>query len=151
MNSQTTTIFPIIPQPMALAANTLAGPAASSPDKLTLKPRHWLYHEDVFSRLLSGPFIIIHYAMYCFVPVVYLVHYSPFSSHTFASGTLNQLIRLVLLVLTQCFTAVLTVAWFGGQHYKVRKELLAFLFMGSAVFVAAGLKHVVEDLAASKG
>lgn len=146
MNSQTTTIFPIIPQPMALAANTLAGP--TSPDKLVLKPRHWLYHEDVFSRLLSGPFVIIHYAMYCFVPVVYLVNYSPFSH--FEPGTLNQTIRWTLLFLTQCFTAVLTVAWFG-QHYKVRKELIAFLFMGSAVLVAAGLKHVVEDMAASKG
>lgn len=147
MTSQVDTLFPIIPQPMALAVNTLAGASGSSTDKLALKPRHWLYHEDVFFRLLSGPLIILHYAMYCFVPVFYLINYSPFSS--FEPGTLNQTIRWTLLFFTQCFTAVLAVAWFG-KHYKVRKELLAFLFMGSAIFVAAGFKHALEDMAASK-
>lgn len=159
MSSPADTVFPIIPQPMALAANTLTGSArranppshavSVSTDKLhVLKPRHWLFHEDVFSRLLSGPLIIVHFALYCAVPVYYLVHYSPFSH--FEPGALNQTIRWTLLFLTQCFTAVLAVAWLG-KHYRVRKELIAFLGMGTAVFLVAGLKHVVEDMAASKG
>lgn len=164
MSSPVKTAFPIIPQPMALAATTLAGSArrANTPicssngnshsvstDKLVvLKPRSWLFHEDVFSRLLSGPLIIVHFALYCAVPVYYLVHYSPFSH--FAPGTLNQTIRWTLLFLTQCFTAILAVAWLG-KHYQVRRELLAFLSMGTAVFLLAGLKHVLEDMAASKG
>lgn len=164
MSSPVKTAFPIIPQPMALAANTLAGSArrsntpicsgsnsshSVSTDKLVvLKPRHWLFHEDVFSRLLSGPLIIAHFALYCAVPVYYLVHYSPFSH--FEPGTLNQTIRWTLLFLTQCFTAVLAVAWLGKQ-YQVHRELLAFLSMGTAVFLLAGLKHVAEDMAASKG
>lgn len=160
MSPPADTVFPIIPQPMALAANTLTGSsrrpnAASAPsrsvstDKLdVLKPRHWLFHEDVFSRLLSGPLIIVHFALYCAVPVYYIVHYSPFSH--FEPGALNQTIRWTLLFLTQCFTAVLAVAWLG-KHYPVRKELIAFLFMGTAVFLVAGLKQLVEDTAASKG
>ncbi|KAJ4387431.1 hypothetical protein N0V93_008023 [Gnomoniopsis smithogilvyi] len=170
MNSPVDTAFPLIPQPMALAANTLTGSArrANAPtcsssstttttssgrsvstDKLiVLKPRHWLFHEDVFSRLLSGPLIIVHFALYCAVPVYYLVHYSPFSH--FEPGTLNQTIRWTLLFLTQCFTAVLAVAGLGKQ-YRVGKELIAFLSMGTAVFLLAGLKHVVEDMAAPKG
>lgn len=146
MNSRVETIFPIMSQPMALAANSLAGPAST--DKLVLQPRHWLYHEDVFSRLLSGPFIVIHYLMYAAVPLFYLAYYSPFSS--FPPGTLHQTIRWSLLFLTQCFTALLTVAWFG-EHYKVRKELYAFLFMGSAVFLAVGLQQIMDHMVASKG
>lgn len=153
MDSRIPPTFPIIRPPMSLAATatSLAGStsraALTSTDKLVLQPRHWLYHEDVFSRILSGPFVIIHYAMYCFVPVVYLVKYSPFTN--FEPGTSNQIIRWALLFLTQCFTAVLAVACFG-KHYKVRKELIAFVFMGSAVFLVAGLKHVVEYMAASQ-
>lgn len=139
---------------MALAADALSGPLKRAPtpsdrvscDKSRTQPRRPFFHEDVFSRILGGPLVILHFALYCAVPVYYLVHYSPFSH--FEDGTANQSVRWILSFLTQYLTAVLVVSWSG--HYEVRRDVAACLLMGIAVFVVAGLRSLVEDTAGSK-
>lgn len=137
---------------MALVMDTLSGPLgmASTPpgpvscDKARSEPRKPFFHEDSFSRLLGGPLVVLHFALYGAVPTYYLVHYSPFSN--FGAGRLDQVIRWALFFLTQYLTAILVVSWLG--QYRVRKETLGFVFVVSAVTLLAGLKHWVEDMSA---
>lgn len=150
MGPATEPIFPVIPQPMALVMDTLSGPLRMSPtpsgskscSKARSEPEKPFFHEDSFSKLLSGPLVILHFALYGAVPIYYLVCYSPFSN--FEAGQLNQIIRWALLLLTQYLTAILVVSWLG--QYKVRKEVLGFACMVTAVTLLAGLKHWVEDI-----
>lgn len=158
MTSQAESIFPIIPQPMVLAVDTLSRPLRRAPtpsgsvgmscDKSKADPRLSLFHEDVFSRLLSGPLVIFHFAFYCAVPVYYLAHFSPFS-HFEGGGQFNQVIRWALLLLTQYLTAILTVSWFG--RYMVRKEVTALVLMLTTMALVAGLKMFMEEIVVSKG
>lgn len=152
MTSQAESIFPIIPQPIVLAVDTLSRPFRRTPtpsgpmscDKTSPDPRLSLFHEDVFSRLLSGPLVIFHFAFYCAVPVYYLVHFSPFAA--FEGSQLNQ---AILLFLTQYLTAILVVSWFG--RYTGRKVVTACVFMVTTMALVAGMKMFMDDLVASKG
>lgn len=156
MNYRGEPAFPIIPQPMALAADALSRPSRKPPvpSNLVDKPRRRqqqqrsvFFNEDIFSRVLGGPLLIVHFALYCVVPVIYLAYFSPFSH--FRPGTFSQTMRLVLLCLTQCLTAVLAVSWDG--RLGVRKELTTILYVTAAVFVVGGLKTLVDGLTAQRG
>ncbi|PSR76329.1 hypothetical protein BD289DRAFT_456995 [Coniella lustricola] len=175
MSFQSEPIFPIIPPPMALAADALLSgtsrrarspvpPAMASMASMatmattpTTAPaadhqprrqsRSTLFNEDIFSRLLSGPLLIVHFALYCAVPVYYLVYWSPFSH--FDAGAFNQLVRWALLGLTQYLTAILMVSW-SGRH-QVRRELVAGSVISTTVLLLAGLKSWIEQTALDKG
>lgn len=142
---------------MALAVDTLSRPLlrraptpsarSKSCDKSSADPRLSLFHEDVFSRILSGPLVIFHFAFYCAVPVYYLVHYSPFGG--LEGSQLGHAIRWTLLFLTQYLTAMLAVSWFG--RYTVRKEVTACVFMATAMAMVAGLKIFTEETIGPRG
>lgn len=158
MDSARDPVFPIICPPMALAAesfsNARKSPAPATrvdksrtPPSATPHQPSKIFHEDVFSRLLGGPLLIVHFALYGFVPIYYLVHYSPFSHPE--PGALNQIMRWTLCLGTMYVTAVLVVTWFG--HYQVRKDVVACLSTGVAVFLLAGMKTWLEAKDTSAG
>lgn len=152
-------VFPIIRPPMALAAESFTSarrsPAPSTrveksrtaPSSATPHQPSKIFHEDIFSRLLGGPLFIVHFALYGLVPIYYLMHYSPFSN--FESGALNQIMRWTLFLGTMYTTAVLVVTCFG--RYQVRKDVVAFLSTGAAVFLLAGMKTWLEVKDVSAG
>lgn len=156
MDSARDPVFPLIRPPMALAAesftNTRRSPAPSTRvDKsrtasATPHQPSKIFHEDIFSRLLGGPLLIVHFALYGLVPIYYLTHYSPFSN--FEPGALNQIMRWTLFLGTMYVTAVLVVTCFG--RYQVRKDV-AFLSTGAAVFLLAGTKTWLETKETSAG
>lgn len=113
-------------------SRTAASTAPHQPSKI--------FHEDVFSRLLGGPLFIVHFALYGFVPIYYLMHFSPFSH--FEPGALNQIMRWTLFLGTMYVTAVLVVICFG--RYQVRKDVAALLSTSTAVFLLAGMKTWLE-------
>lgn len=155
MDSATDAVFPIIRPPMALAAETFSSPTprrSPVPSVRVEKSRaphqpSKIFHEDVFSRILGGPLLIVHFALYGVVPIYYLIHYSPFSSPE--SGAVNHMMRWTLFLLTMYVTAVLVVSWFG--RYEVRKEVAGFLSMGVVVFLLAGVKTWVAARDGSAG
>lgn len=177
MTSTAEPAFPIIPQPLALAVDTLSRPfglrrsptpsravtmSCSTTDKshssnksrqaraaAAADRRRSLFHEDVFSRLLGGPLSIFHFAFYCAVPLYYLAHYSPFSRFEAGPGPANQVVRWALLLLTQYLTVMLAVSWFG--RYTVRKEVTALVFMATSVTLVAALKVMMDGLVVSRG
>lgn len=106
-----------------------------------------IFHEDIFSKLLGGPLLVVHFALYGLVPIYYLIHYSPFSN--FEPGALNQIMKWTLFLGTMYVTAVLVVICFG--RYQVRKDVAAFLATGAAVFVLAGMKTWLEAKDVSAG
>lgn len=141
---------------MALAADALlSSTSRRSPvpanmadtTKRRRQSRSALFNEDIFSRLLSGPLLIVHFAMYCAVPVYYLIHWSPFSH--FESGTFNQVMRWALLCLTQYLTAILMVSW-NGRH-KIRREVVAGSVISTTILLLAGLKSWMGQTALDMG
>lgn len=148
MDSARDPVFPLIQPPMALAAesftNTRRSPVPSTradKQRTAVPPQpSQFFHEDVFSRLLGGPFMIVHFALYGIIPIYYILHYSPFSN--FEPGALNQIMRWTLFLATMYVTAVLVVTCFG--RYQVRKDVAAFLSTAAAIFVVAGMKTWLE-------
>lgn len=142
---------------MALAADSFASarrspapPARVDKSRAASTAPHQpskIFHEDIFSKLLGGPLLIVHFALYGLVPIQYLIHYSPFSH--FQPGALNQIMRWTLFMGTMYVTAVLVVTCFG--RYQLRKDVAAFLVTGAAVFVMAGIKTWLEAKDVSAG
>lgn len=130
---------------MALAADTITkrSPTIStSYDNNQHQPVHKsLFNEDIFSQLLGGPLLFVHFAFYAAVPIYYLAHYSPFS-HLDAL-VIHPAVKWALLFITEYVTAIFIVSWSGS--YKVRKEVAAFLYMGTAMVLMAGVKNWVEE------
>lgn len=211
MTSTAEPAFPIIPQPLALAVDTLSRPFAlrrsptpsravtmscttdkaahslinNSSSSSSNNPtnsknnttnnnssksiqaraadrRRSLFHEDVFSRLLSSPLLtVFHFAFYCAIPLYYLAHHSPFSRFEATAAAADadadarggraadQVVRWALLLLTQYLTAMLAVSWFG--RYTTRREVAAVVCMAASVTLVAGLKVVVDGVVVSRG
>ncbi|KAL2280222.1 hypothetical protein FJTKL_12682 [Diaporthe vaccinii] len=140
--SASRTMTPPTPAPAASAA---ASPTTTS--TRAKDPRHPIFHEDVFSKFCTTPFIVLHFALYGAVPFYYLLHYSPFRD--FGSGVVNELVKWSLFVLTQYLTAIIVTSW--GGRYRVNRDVAACALMLVCLAGATWLKALADGTALSKG
>lgn len=141
-----------MPQPMALAAETLTGPTwksrsrSKSPHKTTkAHSRHVFFNKRVLSRLYKVPLLTLHWAIYGAAPFYYLLHYSPFrdKGNGIEAGVLNQFVKWSLCIAIQYITAVIVVSWSG--RYRMRKNTSVFVLIVAGLFVFSSIKACVDD------
>ncbi|KAL1866841.1 hypothetical protein Daus18300_006544 [Diaporthe australafricana] len=149
---RTTAITPTTPSatPAAASTTTATTPTAATIRRPAKNPRHPIFNEDIFSRFYATPFLALHFALYCAVPLYYLLHYSPFRDFGGPGGALNHVVKWSLFVLTQYATAVIVTSWDG--RYRVQRDAVVCVVMLVGLAAATGLKALVFDgMAVPKG